>query len=343
MKRLLLSACLVAGFLSFSRPAAADTFSMILQGKVVMEDGSVPPKPVGIERTCSDDNQGSAPGPPTNKKGEYVWRMDIDPTQTRVCKLRAVLAGYTSNYLDITEHFNNRYANPNLAPLVLTATVQDPRVIVITNEGVPTKSLRPWKAAMKALDDRNFAEAVTQLQAALSASPKFAQGWNTLGLVYGQQSAYDKGRDAFQHAIEADPKLLPPYVSLDRLCVRTKDWQCVTKVSGDLLKADVKKMYASEAYLHQAVAQLESKDISAAESSIQESLRLDPAHKNPRAEYVLGRVLEAKGDASGAKQHINRYLELAPTALDGDQIRARLQILGTPSANAGEQPALELP
>ena len=31
--------------------------------------------------------------------------------------------------------------------------------------------------------------------------------------------------------------------------------------------------------------------------------------KIPRAEYVLGRILEAKGDAAGAREHISKYLE----------------------------------
>src|SRR5262249_44243444 len=68
--RLLLGAALVAAVVL---PAAADTYQLILQGKVVMHDGSPPPKTVSIERICSDSS-GSAPGPIANGKGEYLWR-----------------------------------------------------------------------------------------------------------------------------------------------------------------------------------------------------------------------------------------------------------------------------
>jgi hypothetical protein len=53
-----------------------DTYAIIVTGAVTMEDGSPPPFIVGIERVCSDPH-GDAPGPITNKKGEWVWRMQF--------------------------------------------------------------------------------------------------------------------------------------------------------------------------------------------------------------------------------------------------------------------------
>jgi hypothetical protein len=145
-----------------------------------MEDGSPPPKTVGLERLC-DENQGSEPGPITNKKGEYVWRMVMDRGSTRVCKIHAVLPGYQSTQFDVTgsfiiENFHNANSVVTIPPLVLVALVHDPKVIVISDAGVPSKPLRPWKAAMKALDAKDYAEADRQLQEALSLSPKFASG-----------------------------------------------------------------------------------------------------------------------------------------------------------------------
>src|SRR5689334_4322535 len=74
--------CLATSFLFSVRPAAAEVYPLIIKGKVTMPDGSPPPFAAGIERVCSD-SQGSAPGPLTDKKGEYLWRMDVDPLRTR--------------------------------------------------------------------------------------------------------------------------------------------------------------------------------------------------------------------------------------------------------------------
>src|SRR5665213_769202 len=81
--------------------ATADVYPVILHGKVVMEDGSAPPIVVAIERICSDD-YGSAPGPLTNKQGEYIWSMDIDPWESRKCVIRATHAGYTSSEVEVS-------------------------------------------------------------------------------------------------------------------------------------------------------------------------------------------------------------------------------------------------
>lgn len=343
MKRVFPIACLLAGSLTLIPPAAADIFTYIFHGKVVTEDGSAPPKQVGIERVCSDVN-GTAPGPLTNKMGEYTWRMDLDSETTRACFLHAILAGYVSSAVEINfnEHSAN-IVNVTLANIVLTSKTHDPKVLVISNEGVPTKSIKAWKEAMQHLDNNDYAGAAPLIEQALAASPKFTRGWDTLGLVYADMQKFDKAQDAFRQALEVDPKYLPAQVMLDRLCARAADWKCVTKVSADIMKLDAKKAFLAETLMHQAAAQLETKDLAGAEATIQESIDHDPAHQNPRAEYVLGRILEAKGDANGAKQHMTQYLQLAPGAADAAQIRAHIQLIGTASANAGVQPALEIP
>jgi hypothetical protein len=99
---------------------------LILRGKVIMADGSPPPKSVGIERVCSDitlrppalpSQMFVSAGPVTNRKGEYLWLMELDPASTRPCSIGATLEGYTSTWIDISA-----YSDFNLPPLVLTPT-----------------------------------------------------------------------------------------------------------------------------------------------------------------------------------------------------------------------------
>ena len=319
-------------------PVAADTYTLILQGKVVLADGSPPPKAASIERICSDV-MGSTTGPITDKKGEYLWRMEVDPMRTRACALQAHLEGYTSTRIDISAL--NSYSNPKLAPLVLTPSTGDPTVISVPESAIPAKARTAWKAAMKAVDARDMSEAGRQLQEAVNTSPKFAGAWNALGLVATMQDKPAEAKDAFEHAVAADPKMLPPYVMLARVCIRLKDWDCAAKTSDTLLKADIKHSY-SEIYLHQAVARYQLKDLAGAETSAQEALRLDQSKKGARAEYVLGRIAEAKGDVAAAREHMMKYLQLDPNPPDLDLVMGHLQNLGKPEAAAVE-PALENP
>jgi hypothetical protein len=60
--------------------------------------------------------------------------------------------------------------------------------------------------------------------------------------------------------------------------------------------------------LHRAVALNGLQDLDGALTSVKRALKLDPQHKRLREEYVLGRILEANGDAAGAREHMAQYL-----------------------------------
>ncbi|HEY7338062.1 MAG TPA: tetratricopeptide repeat protein [Bryobacteraceae bacterium] len=332
-----LSGSLAGGLLCLIQPAAGDTYQLILRGKVVMQDGTPPGKSVGIERVCTDV-QGSAPGPVTDKKGEYLWRMEVDPMLTRVCKIRATLAGYVSTEIDISAF--NSYTNPNLPPLVLTARGADPNSISVLESEVPSKAQSSWKLAMKAIDKSDLAEASRQMQVSVKAAPKFGQGWNALGQISEKLNMQTQAKDAYEHAIKVNPKFLPAYLNLARLSIKLKDWDTAAKASDSLLKAD--KRIFPEIYLHQAVARYELKDLDRAEASAREAIRVDPIHKMPRSEYILARILEAKGDSAAAREHISKYLELDANAADAAAIREHLQSVGKPDA-ANKASELELP
>jgi Flp pilus assembly protein TadD len=329
----------IGSLLVLVAPMFADTYPVIIRGTVTMEDGSAPPFTVGVERICSD-SAGSAPGPITNKKGEWSWRIEIDPFASRACLFRATHPGYSSTTQDASNiNTTSRNTTVTLPPLVLNAVTVDPGAIVVSESNIPAKAKGSFDKAMKALDTPDFAEASKQLEAAVAGSPKFAQGWHTLGVVDERMHKQDEAKAAYQHAIDADPKMFSAYVMLARVCIKMKDWQGAGTAADSLIKADSKKTYP-EIYLHRAVARYALKDIAGAEESAQEALRLDPKHKKPRGEYILGRILEAKGDASGAREHITKYLALEPAAPDADIVRAHLEGLGK-SDSAGVDPELE--
>jgi len=321
--RVILGTCLVASLFFSVHPAAAEVYPVIIKGKVTMSDGSPPPFTASVERVCTDI-QGSAPGPLTNKKGEYTWKMDVDPLNSRKCALRASHPGYQSSSIDISalDGYTNTVINMDV--LVLTSAAANPYTIQISESGVPSKAGPGWKAAMKAVDERNLPEAAVQLKAAVAAAPKFAIGWHALGVVQENMDKLPEARDAYQHAIEADPKMFAAYVTLTKADLRAKDWEGAAKTADSLIKADSKKTY-TEIYLHQAVARYQLKDLDGAAASALEAIQ----HKVLRAEYVLGRILEAKGNAAGAREHMTKYLDQDKNTPDADAIRKHIENIGT--------------
>ncbi|HEX5226137.1 MAG TPA: tetratricopeptide repeat protein [Bryobacteraceae bacterium] len=344
--RLFLAVTIIASALALAVPAAAETYSVIMQGNVVMLDGSPPPKTAGIERVCSD-TQGSAPGPITDKKGHYLWRQDLDPMLTRVCYLQATLPGFLSTHIDISSlslsTFTGSSNEKTMPDLVLSPRDSGDahNVVLIRESEAPGKAKPLYKAALKALDDNNTDEGIKQLQQAVEAVPKFADGWNILGALYERQMKYKEALDALQHAVEANPKLLSPHLRIARISNRLGDWDAAAKAEDTLIKAD--KRFYPEIYLQQAITRAETKDYPGAEESAKTALNLDAKHQQvSRAEYVLGRIALAKGDLDAAKQHISAYISMDPTAPDLEQIQVQLNTLGNKDAGVLKIP-LERP
>ena len=320
-----LVALIVTGVLASIEPVKCEVYPVILRGKVTMQDGSAPPKSVGIQRICNDT--GSAPGPITNKRGEYLWRMDVDPMRTRVCRLEATLSGYTSTAVDISALNGYTSTAFDVPTLVLSPRTPDPNSINVSDSDVPGRGRPAWQEAMKALEANNQQELRRQLEAVVEAVPKFARGWHTLGIVYEALQMPAQAREAYAHAIQLDPKMVVAHVSMTRLCVQTQDWQSAAKAAEELAQVDEKRIYP-EAYQHLALARYELKDLDGATASALEALNPNKKQKAVRAEYTLGLILEAKGDLAGAREHMSKYLTLEPNAEDADNIRTHIQSLG---------------
>lgn len=330
--RLLAAVCAVVSIAACVEPANATVYPVILRGKVVLSDGSAPPATVGIQRICSD-MYGDAPGPITNKKGEYIWRMDFDPMLTRVCRLEAELKGYVSSSIDISDINGYLSTDKVLPPLVLYVKGADPRVISEETEDVPHAAKDAWKAVLKALASGNVQEVQNQLTQVVAAAPKFARGWHSLGIADETLLMSPQARDAYMHATELDPKMTVAFVTLSREDVLAKDWQGAINTADTAIKLDVKHMY-SEVYLHRGVAEYELKDLDAAEKDVKKSLEMNYKDRGFRGEFVLGQILLAKGDVAGAKAHISKYLQLAKTPPDLELIKPYLDALGKPEAAA---------
>jgi hypothetical protein len=335
--RAFLATTLAASAIFLTQPAAANTTSIIMKGTITMIDGSVPPKGVGLQRLCSDG--GSAPGPLADKQGNFLWRQELDPMVQRACWIEATMDGFSSTRFEIGSIPLSVYTGAGVFTLpTLVLAPKDSgelsNVILPPESSVPGKAANAWKAMEKSLKADNEMEAITHLQEAVQAAPKFAEGWNLLGALYERNHSPDKARDALQHALENNPKMLSPYLRLARVCDEMSDWDAATKAADSLLKVD--KRYYPEVYLHLAIARLGLKDLAGAESAINTELMLDASHRYPRAEYVLGRILQAKGDNTGAHDHIEKYLQMDPGVQDSSRIKVLLEYLGKPDAPAIE-------
>jgi Ca-activated chloride channel homolog len=323
--------------------------TIILHGKVEMDDGSAPPKMVVLERFCSDqvapDNVAY-----TEKNGTYTWKMQFDVNDERRCTLQAVLTPYKSNRYVIPDL--NAFSDPNLPLLILTVNGANAANVfdetTTTNEiyggvsaKVPAAAEREWTRAQDFVRKGRWADAERSLKLATAAVPKFARGWEGLALVLERENKPTEAWKDYKLAIDADPKLLGSYLPLARLSVDVKDWDTASQVTEELIKRDTLKRY-TEAHLIHAMACYQKKDYDCAVTSATETIKMDTKNRLPSAEELLGLSLAAKSDYDGARKHLDRYLELIPRPSNLEELKAYNANLGKTDATNGSAPEVVL-
>jgi VWFA-related protein len=368
MRKVVTALAAIAVGISMAPPASAQ--ALFLRGKVQMEDGGPPGKMVAISRICAGNNPKIIAT--AGKTGDYLWRTEATELGVGAvgsgfggaesadvllsagnlsnnaggtdylrssgfgvanCVLRAELSGYRSSSIEISDPSLLR--EPRLPALVLTRSNPGANVDVDDTVSIPHPVRKAWDAAQKAMFAENWAEAERQLQTVTATEPKFRMGWVALGLVYNNQRKATEARDAYRHAVDLDPKQLSAQLMLVRANLACQDWAEASRTAGALIAADARHRYL-EAYLDAAIARYHLRDMDGAEAPVKTLLQLDRAHQLPRAEYVLGLILEYRKDIDSAREHMQNYLAMDPRAPDAATARARIENLGKAQATAPE-------
>lgn len=321
---------------------AAFADMMNFHGKVVMEDGTPPGRLVGIQRTCPGGDP-VREGNTSAKTGEYFIRLYLSDsgevfsgaggfTQMLMCYLEAVTPGYKSTHIDLSDR--RILANPQFPTMVLSPQPPGALVDLGRPTSVPAAARKTWDRAVKALAANNWAASETTLREVVAAAPEFAVAWSALGAACMNQQKPEEARKALARAIALDPKPLPPYQALAEVELQLKDWPAALQTSAKLIAADSVHSYL-EAYLDNAIARFQLKDLDRALERMNELIRLDRHQDLPRSEYILGMILEAKGDLEGAAAHMRKYVAEHPRARDVAAVTERI-------ANLGKRPETDL-
>jgi tetratricopeptide (TPR) repeat protein len=321
-----------------------DPHPIFITGKVQLQDGSKPERPVLIERVCN--GRPHAEGY-TDMHGSFSIRlgqeMDVLPdaseagprntmtasnpagglrdSQLANCEMRAVLPGFRSESVLLSGH---KYMdNPDIGTIVLRrlGTVEG-LTLSATNALAPKDAQKAYEHGMDFMKKPKLEEAEREFQKAVDIYPKYAAAWYQLGMVLARRTRMDEARNAFAQSIAADSRYLRPYEQLYLIGFREKKWQEVADNTDRVLRLDPYDYPA--AYYYNAVANLQLHNLVPAEKSARQSVALDTQHENPQGLYVLGVILAQKQDYDGAMQNYKAYLKAVPDAKDGDLVRKQL-------------------
>ena len=238
------------------------------------------------------------------------------------CELRASLAGYTSDSVNLFMH--RAMDNPDVGHIILHRnTAVQGLAVSATSLNAPKDARKAYEHGLTALHKGKQADAGKDFEKAVGIYPTYADAWVELGRLRSAGQQAEPAREAFQKAIDSDGKLVAPYMELGLMAAREQKWDDSAKYMDRAVQLD--PVDFPQAWYIDAVANFNLKKIDPAEKSAREALKLDPQHRNPRAGYLLGLVLMEKRDYAGAATELKNYLAVAPTADNHEQVRKQLE------------------
>jgi tetratricopeptide (TPR) repeat protein len=216
--------------------------------------------------------------------------------------------------------------NPDVGVLVLRRVAKvDGVTISATSALAPKDAKKAFEKAHKEELQEKWPEAQKEFEKAVASYPQYASAWYELGNVQQAQNDLEGARQSYARALEADPKFVVTYGQLASIAAREKKWQEVADDSNQLLKLD--PVDFPQAWVYNAVANYGLRNWDAAAKSSREGLALDPGHRYPKLNQVLGAVLALQHDYPGSIQNLRDYLRYAPDASDADLVKKQLSQL----------------
>lgn len=327
---------------------------IFISGRVVLNDGTPISEPIVIERVCGSRTYKEGY---TDTRGYFSFQLgqnrsvlpdastegfssplstssasmggllngggnsDLSETALFQCELRAVLGGYRS---DVVSLANRRYMdNPDVGALVLHNLANAPGLTTsATTALAPKEARKSYEKALEALKRSRPDDAQKELLKAVDLYPKFAAAWFDLGQVYERRDHLPEAREAYAKAIAADANFVNPHEHLYMLAAKDAKWQDVADATERVLRLNPYDFPG--AYYMSAVANFQLKKFDAAEKSAREAAKINGAHAEPRANFVLGVILANKGDFPAAAESFRTFLKLDPTSPDKDRVQKML-------------------
>jgi tetratricopeptide (TPR) repeat protein len=332
-----------------------DNRILMLQGRVILDDGSTPRDPITIERVCGTYvyKEGYA-----NSRGEYSVQLglntgiildasqdgntlnpasagqgltsDISPNAMWDCELRASLTGYHSESIPLA---NQRNMDNHVINLVLhyMGDVRESNASA-TSAQAPKEAQKAYDRGVAAVKAGRPDDAQKELLKAVQAYDRYAAAWFELGQVYERRSHVPEAKDAYNHALAADGNYLGPYEKLYQLAFKESSWQQAADLSGKLLALNPYDY--GDAYYFNSWANLQLGKLEPAEKSAREAVKVKPPKYDVRSHYALGMILGRKGDYSGAVAELRAFLQGAPNSPDRARIEALIKTAEGSAAQA---------
>jgi tetratricopeptide (TPR) repeat protein len=251
------------------------------------------------------------------------------------CELRAVLTGYRSDIAALAGRQMEESRDVGTLILHRLANVQG-TTISATSLHAPKDAKKAYSKGLDEAKKQKWPEAQAQFEKAVEVYPHYAAAWFELGDAFSHQNSAEQARKAYGHALESDRKFLKPYLPLAVMSLQESNWQAVAETTDALTRLD--PVDYPQAFLLNAMANLNLRNYDAAEQSARQAIKLDAGHQFPRSAYVLGLILANKHDYDAALPLMREFIQRAPDAPDAGTVKKQISDIESLARSRAPQP-----
>ena len=338
----------------------AYTSSVFISGKVALDDGTQLSDPAAIQTICTGQRHTVAY---TDSHGSFSFQLG-DPTPMgsvdltdastnslsrsdssaqlsnwQSCQLQAVLAGFSSEVIELTSRMNN-LESADIGRIGLHRLQQvEGTSISVTSALAPSAARKALEKARNQEKKGKWKDAQRSLEQAVTIYPKYAVAWNELGGLQIRQNDWTSAKQSFQQSIAADAKYVNPYDGLAQIAFQGSQWKDVVDTTTKLLALN--PVNFPQAYLMNGIAEYYLHDFDAGEKIARQGIRVDDGHQFPKLQYLLGMILLRKGNYPGATEYMEQYLHLVKQPSDVEEANKRLAEIARLSATPSSAAATE--
>lgn len=336
---------------------------IFITGHVMMDDGSELPRNVAIERVCGTairveghtDSKGyfsielgspnadafqdaSTSGTddfgrlgPAGGFGAPPGGSGFDRRLLLNCELRARMAGYQSQTVDLTTR--QPLDNPDIGTILLHRLAgTEGTTVSATTLAAPKNARKAYQKGLELEKKKKMDQAQASFQQAVDLYPKYAEAWLALGQAQANAGQMEPARKSFDAAISADANFVPPYIQISMMDIQAQHWQELADMSDKAVRLD--PFTYPQAFFFNAVANYNLHKVEAAEQSALRAQKLDTQHRMPQVSHLLGVILAGRNDYAGAAAQMRDYLKFAPQAPDAAEVRSQLEAFEKQAAAA---------
>src|SRR5215471_1545801 len=192
--------------------------------------------------------------------------------------------------------------NPKIYAAVLAAIAAAVGLLTSASQPNPIEASRLNNLGVAYMNQQLFEKGLNAFQQAVAADPKFAIARLNEGVAYLNLQKVDEAKAAFEEALKQDPKNPNSWYSLGLLAKNTGDAPAAIDAFKRVTEIDPND---ADTWYFLGTAHVQAKQFPQAIEAFQRALKINPLHAS--AEFGLSRAYQQSGDTERARENLKKF------------------------------------